>query len=77
MGSQYKCQICLDSEDFNVYSDVYCDEIIPFNHFEIVCKNCGYGFVLPNKDNNQTRPHIKFGVKKKDFIVSEVKEDDA
>lgn len=43
---KYKCEKCKECEEFEVYYDVYCKDIISYPHFEIVCKNCKYGFVV-------------------------------
>jgi len=32
--------------EFFLYQNAYCKEIIAEPHFEVVCKECGWGFVV-------------------------------
>jgi len=45
MGEKTFCSKC-NNDTFEVFHNVYSEEVIAFDHHELVCKNCGCGCVI-------------------------------
>jgi len=45
MGNKFKCGKCGGGE-FEVLRNTWSKEILSEQHFEIVCRKCGFGFIL-------------------------------
>lgn len=72
-GKELLCKFC-GSHKFGILLNVYTNDLIIHPHFEIVCLNCRYGFVLiPNSkefekylkniDLNHNLKVSKYGIK--------------
>jgi len=48
MGKKYVCSLC-GCNAFKVFSNVYVKDVVSVNHYEIVCDNCNFGFVVEAK----------------------------
>lgn len=44
-SGKYKCSQC-DSDNFNVFWNVWSEELMKDIHLEIVCNNCRYGCLV-------------------------------